>query len=530
MIFGTIISRLGARPVLIAVALAATVGGVIATRGDDTEVFFAGISIDAPILVDSPPDPDVPIDTPTDAPPVDSLDFEWPSDWFMITIHGPEADIGLDGADGVDTATIGGKLTVTTPWEQSGAVTVSTRNAGGLNGLGAWSTIALATVVQTEDAKFCDVDGDGALDVMAGGQGKRIRIWFGPSPYTTTLEIAAATNLQQWMQLACTSPASKTVTVDAGTDVITATAHGWSTGDLVRGTTDGTLPAPLALAANYFVIRTGTNTFKLADARATALAGSAIDIIDTGTGTHTLSGGMRVWGGGRPGGGTNPQVGYFYSGTPRSAGAWTFVPIAPVTWLMSLVPGDFDGDGDLDALISERQASVTGGIKGSKWYRFESDGTWTTNNIYNFNGQGDPKFLSLQNATTVLIGGGSDTRPNKLVKSVTADNWATWTHTTITPYPSGSGWYHAVAACDVTGDSVDDYVITHSSATGSSLGVLAIDGADHSTVINIDHADGEKYDNVICLDMDGDGDMDVLTSEQNEGLGKIWFMNPRLHP
>jgi hypothetical protein len=606
-------ARFGSRPALLVVLVAAAVGGVTATRVDLSTVFFPGIYLDAGVMdspvVDSPVD--VAADAAADAVDPDGPTWVWPTDWYMVTIHGPSSAVGLAGADGVDVAMIDGQMSIVSPWEQSSKVTVSTRTGPGSHGLGEWSTISLQTVVNVEDAKWCDVDGDGHLDVIAGGQGKRIRVWFGPHPFSTALDIGAATNVQLWMQLACSTPAARAFTADASTDTLTATAHGWSTGDLVRLSTDGALPAGLSTSTDYFAIRTGANTLRLATSRSNAYAGTVVDVTDAGSGTHTATGGMRVWAGGRgttnmavtadastdtltkvahgmatgefvrvsssgtlPGGlaagttynvirtgadtfklattqpnafagtaiditsagsGTHtatrhPFVGYFQSGDPRTASAWSYMPIAINGWLMSLEPGDYDGDGDLDVLISERQAGCCAGTKGSKWFRSDAGGVWTPTTIYNFNvpsNQGDPKFL-FANATTVLTGGSSDTRPNKLVKSVTADNWATWTHTTI-PYPSGTGWYHASVLCDITGDSVDDIVITHSSATGSSLGVIAIDGVT-SEVINIDHADGEKYDDVRCLDMDGDGDLDVLTSEQNEGLGVIWFMNPRLHP
>lgn len=74
----------------------------------------------------------------------------------------------------------------------------------------------------------------------------------------------------------------------ATTDLITAaSAHGLIAGDRVRFTTTTTLPAGLSLATNYFVIASGltTTAFKVS---ATS-GGSAVDITDTGTGTHSVS-------------------------------------------------------------------------------------------------------------------------------------------------------------------------------------------------------------------------------------------------
>lgn len=79
-------------------------------------------------------------------------------------------------------------------------------------------------------------------------------------------------------------------TANAGTDELTAAAHGLTTGDgPVRGTNSGgALPAGLALATDYWAIRVDDNTFKLATSLPNAIAGTAIDITTAGTGVHTL--------------------------------------------------------------------------------------------------------------------------------------------------------------------------------------------------------------------------------------------------
>lgn len=87
---------------------------------------------------------------------------------------------------------------------------------------------------------------------------------------------------------------SDTFTADAGTDICTYTStasipSNILTGTRVRLTTTTTLPAGLALATDYYVIRVNDTTFKLATSYANAIAGTQIDITDAGTGTHTIS-------------------------------------------------------------------------------------------------------------------------------------------------------------------------------------------------------------------------------------------------
>ena len=87
---------------------------------------------------------------------------------------------------------------------------------------------------------------------------------------------------------------SDTFTADAGTDVCTWTStanipSNILTGTRVRLTTTTTLPAGLATATDYYVIKVSDTTFKLATSYANAVAGTEINITDAGTGTHTVN-------------------------------------------------------------------------------------------------------------------------------------------------------------------------------------------------------------------------------------------------
>lgn len=110
---------------------------------------------------------------------------------------------------------------------------------------------------------------------------------------TTTNDSAAAGFIGEYTSVAMdTVSATGTVTtVVAATDLFTATAHGLKALQSVYFTTATTLPAGLSLLTNYYVLPTVTaNTFKVATTVALALAGTAVDITDTGTGAHTVHG------------------------------------------------------------------------------------------------------------------------------------------------------------------------------------------------------------------------------------------------
>lgn len=87
---------------------------------------------------------------------------------------------------------------------------------------------------------------------------------------------------------------SATFTADASTDVITYTSttslpSNLLTGTRVRVSSSTTLPAGLAAATDYYLIKVTDSTAKLATSYANAIAGTAIDITDAGTGTHTMT-------------------------------------------------------------------------------------------------------------------------------------------------------------------------------------------------------------------------------------------------
>lgn len=85
------------------------------------------------------------------------------------------------------------------------------------------------------------------------------------------------------------TPSAGTFTA-AASDVCTKVAHDLTTGLKVTvSNAGGDLPAGLAAVTDYFVIVIDSDTFKLASSLVNALAGTAVDITDAGTGTHTIT-------------------------------------------------------------------------------------------------------------------------------------------------------------------------------------------------------------------------------------------------
>ncbi len=71
-------------------------------------------------------------------------------------------------------------------------------------------------------------------------------------------------------------------------DICTHSAYNLLRYTRVRLTTSGTLPAGLATGTDYYVIKLTDTTCKLASSYANAVAGTPVDITDTGSGTHNI--------------------------------------------------------------------------------------------------------------------------------------------------------------------------------------------------------------------------------------------------
>jgi hypothetical protein len=100
----------------------------------------------------------------------------------------------------------------------------------------------------------------------------------------------AAANACEVRQLAATQGHAATFTADDAADTVTFASDMWfGLGDGLRFTTTGTLPGGLALATTYYTIpQTDRRTFKLANTRAAAFAGTVRNITGAaGTGVHT---------------------------------------------------------------------------------------------------------------------------------------------------------------------------------------------------------------------------------------------------
>lgn len=109
--------------------------------------------------------------------------------------------------------------------------------------------------------------------------------------YNDLKQLALTRMIGRTIAMAGTPTFTSLFTADT-TDLITvdtAIDDNLYTGTPVTFTTTGTLPAPLALATTYYLGRQGSLIFTVSTTLANAVAGVYIDIIDSGTGEHTVA-------------------------------------------------------------------------------------------------------------------------------------------------------------------------------------------------------------------------------------------------
>jgi hypothetical protein len=91
----------------------------------------------------------------------------------------------------------------------------------------------------------------------------------------------------------------------------------------------------------------------------------------------------------------------------------------------------------------------------------------------------------------------------------------------------------AVALGDIDGDGDEDVVVTCEHAEGKT-GVFYYAHPEVSQTTDpsawefrdIGGITGTKFDRIELIDLDQDGDLDVITCEERENLGVIWYENP----
>ncbi|MBI2422622.1 MAG: VCBS repeat-containing protein [Candidatus Hydrogenedentes bacterium] len=219
----------------------------------------------------------------------------------------------------------------------------------------------------------------------------------------------------------------------------------------------------------------------------------------------------------------NGQIGvYAISREPRAVAAWTWHKIHDMGWVMSIA-ADYGPHGtDLSALIvSNRRTPHVGCFAIAPPTEAQQD--WQVSSIAG----PEHEWMFLDYVSGPM---------NASVVCATSDAGpvlhAAGEEPIMLALPPGLGTGKGVARGDFDGDGAFDLVYSCENVGGKMGVILLRNYADPKRngaqdFIDVSGLEGTKFDRVEVIDLDGDGDPDILTCEEREGLGVIWYENPR---
>ena len=386
-------------------------------------------------------------------------------------------DNSLLGADGVRFADANGDQLpdIATGWEQSGIVRVYL-NPGKKQVGEKWPYVTVGHAADVEDAVLVDLDGDGAKDVISCSEGKTlsVQVHWAPGP---------------------------------GKDYTDSTLWKTEAFPVTKGAFQWMFAEPFQVDGQ-----------------------NGVDLIVAGKKDNDTY--------------PQPYIGWLKApANPRDLAAWQWFPFAKVGWVMSIRLADINGDQLTDIVYSDRK----GNRRACYWLEnpgmAKSTDPWASHLI----GEAGHEVMFLDLADLDKDGKQDVVVATKddqihFIRKLSNDGLRWETHKIS--YPANIGRGKAVTVADIDGDHQNDLVIScegagkdRSGATRSGVVYLRYRNSVFDTDWQrneISGPIGRKYDLIPALDIDNDGDLDVISTEENNnseggkpGLGLIWYENPR---
>lgn len=366
-----------------------------------------------------------------------------------------------------------------------------------------------------DGARLLDANGDGRLDIATGWEeGHRIRVYLHPGPEQVR---------EPW-------PAVTVGEVRSPEDAVLVDLDGDGATDVVsscegRARTMYVHWAP-AQAQDYLKPEAWQTEAIPASEMASAWMFCLPLDVDGQRGIDLIAGSKSP----------NAVIGWYESPqNPRSLADWKWHPIYEAGWIMSMEAVDMDGDGDLDVLASDRKGSHNGCVwlenPGTDVTAKKPDTKWAEHRIGTQGKQVmflDYADLDQDGLVDVIVptSGAGIWWHRRLSKDGTK-----WETIEIDMPPSGVGTGKSARALDVNGDGQLDLVVSCENAKGELQGLFwlsADDGLTNPkwTFHEISGPVGLKFDLLQLCDLDEDGDLDVITCEERDQLGVVWYENP----
>ncbi len=217
---------------------------------------------------------------------------------------------------------------------------------------------------------------------------------------------------------------------------------------------------------------------------------------------------------------------------PDELSAWRFHSLRKAGWIMSLIPHDADGDGDQDVVFTDRKGERTGVFwlenPGAKANRDHAP--WREHPIGGLGREAmfaDIADLNRDGRMDVAFA----VKPRDIVVCLRQRDGG-WSEQVLTLDGTSIGNAKAVMVADVNRDGWLDLLFTCEGATGEREGVAWLERQSQGPWLQrpLGGPAGVKFDLMQGLDLDDDGDADVITCEESDGLGVIWYENPTRNP
>lgn len=217
---------------------------------------------------------------------------------------------------------------------------------------------------------------------------------------------------------------------------------------------------------------------------------------------------------------------------PGKLADWRLHRLRAAGWIMSLIAHDMDGDGDADVVASDRKGERRGvfwlenpgpgaATAGAAWKEHPiggGDGEVMFVDVADLDGDGQAEVVSFQKPGRLLV--------HRRQKS--EGHWKTRA-AELDPAPVGTA--KSVQVADLDGDGLGELVLSFEHAFPPKSGIVRVPATvagaiDASSIQSISGPAGVKFDLSQLTDVDGDGDLDVLNTEEVDGLGVVWYENP----
>ncbi|MBI1314533.1 VCBS repeat-containing protein [bacterium] len=363
-----------------------------------------------------------------------------------------------------------------------------------------------------DGVRLADANGDGHLDITTGWEeGGIIRVYLNPGPQSVTLK---------W-------PAVTVGKVKSPEDAVFADLDGDGAVDVVSSCEGKTRTMFIHWAPSDgadYLRESAWTTQAIPCTQSSQMWMFALPLdVDGLSGIDVVVGSK----------GNNGSIGWLESpADPRDISAWKYHRLRDSGWIMSLIARDMDDDGDDDVIASDRK----GPNRRVLWLENpgqtanQSHADWTEHRI----GGDDSETMFIDvhspreqpdSPPTEIF---SATKPIEMRLFMRASVSSGWqTRRLLIDDNASIGTAKSVRIADVDLNDKPDIVYSCEQADGQKHGVFWFSPSEKRFHRHpISGPEGVKFDLLQLVDLDADGDLDVITCEERANLGVIWYENP----